>query len=112
VRKTLIYIFVYAFFKFTWSAWQFSATSILVGGTPPPSDSSEAKRYAEAMCRIVALAGESFNYGIRAYYFSMAALSWFIHPLIFIISSAWVTVVLYRREFHSRTLEALLVGIN
>jgi uncharacterized membrane protein len=69
-------------------------------------------RHAEAMCRVVALAGESFNYGIRAYYFSMAALSWFLHPLVFIVSSAWVTFVLYRREFHSRTLEALLAGVN
>jgi len=108
----LIYIFVYAFFKFTWSAWQFNATSILVGGTPPPSDSPEARRYAEAMSRLVALAGESFNHGIRAYYFSMAALSWFLHPWIFVFCSAWVTFVLYRREFHSHTLDALLVGVN
>ena len=107
----LIYIFVYAFFKFTWSAWQFSATSILVGGTPSP-DSPEVTRYAEGMCKVVALAGESFNYGIRAYYFSMAALSWFLHPAIFILCSAWVTFVLYRREFHSRTLDALLVGVS
>jgi len=108
----LIYIFVYAFFKFTWSAWQFNATSILVGGTPAPGDSPETARHAEAVSRLVALAGESFNYGIRAYYFSMAALSWFLHPWIFVVCSAWVTLVLYRREFHSPTLDALLVGVD
>ena len=74
----LIYIFVYAFFKFTWSAWQFNATGVLVGGMPAAGESAATlARSAEAVSRLAALAGVSVNYGIRAYYFSMAALSWF-----------------------------------
>lgn len=107
----LIYIFVYAFFKFTWSAWQFNAAGILIGGMPAAGEPAETvARSAEALSRLAALAGESVNHGIRAYYFSMAALSWFLHPWVFVVSSAWVAFVLYRREFHSHTLDVLLVG--
>jgi uncharacterized membrane protein len=41
----MLIFFVYAFFKFTWSAWQFNVTSILVGGMPFPGDSPEEGRY-------------------------------------------------------------------
>ena len=109
----LIYIFVYAFFKFTWCAWQFNATGILVGGMPDPHESPErAIQAAATVSGLAALAGKSFNDGVRAYYFSMAALSWFLHPGIFMASTAWVTYVLYRREFRSNTLEVLRAGLR
>jgi uncharacterized membrane protein len=109
----MIYIFVYAFFKFTWCAWQYNASSVVIGGMPDPHSHSEAiARYANTVSQLTVLAGQSFNHGMRAYYYSMAALSWFLHPLIFIACTTWVTIVLYRREFHSDTLDALLVGVE
>jgi uncharacterized membrane protein len=106
----LIYIFVYAFFKFTWSAWQYNALSIIVGAAPDPQAApSVCEPYVACAANIAALAGESFNHGIRAYYFSMAAVTWFLHPLALIIAATWVAYVLYRREFASPTLEALRV---
>ena len=33
----------------------------------------------------------------------MAATAWFLHPVLFMVSTAWVTAVLVRREFRSRT---------
>ena len=53
------------------------------------------------------LAVNNFNLGIRAYYFGLAALAWFVQPWMFIVASAWVVLVLWRREFKSRTLAAL-----
>ena len=107
----LIYIFVYAFFKFTWSAWQYNALSIVVGAAPGPSATPEAAAgYIEAATRVAGLAGESFNHGVRAYYFSMAAVAWFIHPLLFVAAVSCVTLVIYRREFASPTLAALLAA--
>ena len=35
----LIFVYVYAFFKFTWSAWQYNVLSILVGAMPGPATS-------------------------------------------------------------------------
>jgi uncharacterized membrane protein len=104
----LIYIFVYAFFKFTWSAWQYNALSIIVGAAPPPgSPAAAVAAHVEIAARVATLGGDSFNHGMRAYYFSMAVMSWFLHPLALIVAASWVTLVLYHREFHSKTLDAL-----
>jgi uncharacterized membrane protein len=53
------------------------------------------------------LAAESFNDGLRAYYMSFAALSWFVSPWVMLAASAGVIWVLYRREFRSEVLHAL-----
>ncbi len=105
----LILVYVYAFFKFTWSAWQYNVLSILVGAMPTPdSDAHIRTGYAEAAARVAALAGESYNNGIRAYYFSIPLMAWFIDPLLFLSATLAVTIVLYRREFYSSILIALM----
>ena len=40
----------------------------------------------------------------------MAALCWFVHPALFVAATAWVVLVLYRREFRSRTRDVLRAG--
>ena len=52
-------------------------------------------------------ANRNFNQGLRAYYFGVAALSWFLHPLLMIVATLAVVYVLHQREFRSRTLDAL-----
>jgi len=105
----LIAVFVYAFFKFTWSAWQYNVLSIIVGGTPRAADTDPdgLASYAENAAHIAGLAGDSYNRGIRAYYFAIALLAWFVGPLMFLGVTLVVTVVLYRREFSSPMLESL-----
>jgi len=49
----------------------------------------------------------NFNRGVRAYYFGLAALSWFMHPMLFAAVTIWVVAVVYRREFMSPTLTLL-----
>lgn len=104
-------IFIYAFFKFTWSVRQHNYTGILIGAAPAPNDTDISTEDRESYIkRAAALAGNAarhFNMGVRAYYFGMAALSWFVHPLLFMLGSVWVVYVLYRREFHSYALELI-----
>ncbi|MNJ73437.1 hypothetical protein D3C77_702280 [compost metagenome] len=38
----------------------------------------------------------------------MAMLSWFISPWLFMLMSAGVVLVLYRREFHSDVLDVMV----
>lgn len=105
-------IFVYAFFTFTWSLRQFGFCSVILGATPVQqlNDMSLAQQraYASNSGKVLDQAAHSYNYGLRAYYFSMAMLAWFVDPLLFIFATALVVVILYRREFHSRALAALL----
>lgn len=105
----LLLIFVYAFFKFSWSIRQFGFCSILVGATKKPV--AEAGTYAvhvERTAVILGFANRNFNHGLRAYYFGVATLSWFVHPVLMIAMTFGVLYVLYQREFHSVTLDALL----
>lgn len=104
----LILVFVYAFFKFTWSAWQYNVLSILVGAMPPLGDDSASRAsYIAAAGEVAALAGESYNNGVRAYYFSIPLMVWFVDPLFFVGATLIVTLVLYMREFSSPVMAAL-----
>ena len=63
--------------------------------------------FAGLVAKVMDLSAHSFNSGLRAYYFSMATVSWFYHPVFFVLSCLVVVIVLYRREFKSRTLSVL-----
>jgi uncharacterized membrane protein len=52
-------------------------------------------------------AAEHFNYGLRAYYFALAALAWLLNGWLFMGSTAWVVFVLYWREFRSQALASI-----
>ncbi len=110
----LIAIFVYSFFTFTWSMRQYNFCAIMIGGAPMPDDAQvsagQRERFARQAARLIDLAANQFNYGLRAYYFGLAVLGWFVHPLLLMISSVLVVLVLYRREFRSKTLRALRAG--
>lgn len=69
--------------------------------------SAERERYAFYAARVIDLAGLSYNHGLRAYYFALSVLAWFVSPYLFILASGFVVAVLYRREFKSRSLMAL-----
>jgi uncharacterized membrane protein len=106
-------IFVYAFFQFTWSARQYSFFSVLVGGAPTHlevagMDIERVQGIAETTAYVADRAGHAFNYGLRAWYFALAYSAWFVSPYAMIASALLVAAVLYRREFRSRTLLAMV----
>lgn len=107
----LLAIFVYAFFRFTWSMRQYTFGALLMGAAPEASqferDALPREEFANRAGRMVGMAAETFNDGLRAYYFAFAALSWFLSPLAFVLATAAVIYVLYQREFHSEVLAVL-----
>lgn len=105
----MLLIFVYAFFKFAWSLRQFNYAVVLIGAAPLHTEAAtdHAREFARATARVVSGGVLNFNRGIRAYYFALAALSWFLHPVLFALITVWVVAVIYRREFMSHTLELL-----
>ena len=107
----LVAIFVYAFFRFSWCMRQYTFVALVIGAMPPPSDFQSGKfdalEYAERAAAMVGAAAETFNDGLRAYYFSFAALAWFISPLAMVVGTLTVVAILYSREFHSEVLKVL-----
>ncbi len=105
----LVVIFVYAFFKFSWAIRQLNFCSVLVGAAPrqPKENAEQYAPYINRLARITSYASVNFNNGLRAYYFALAALTWFLHPWLMAAATAWVVHILYHREFSSKTLRAL-----
>jgi uncharacterized membrane protein len=104
----MIAIFVFAYFKFTWALRQYNFLSILIGGAPDREGSPDVlEKHAHKFAQLSTLAGDEFNRGIRAYYFGFAALAWFAGPGLFVATTLLILAVLWRRDFHSRTLAAL-----
>jgi len=107
----LIAIFVYAFFRFSWCMRLYTFVALVIGAMPPPEDFRsgrfDALQYADRAAAMVGAAAETFNDGLRAYYFSFAALAWFISPLAMVLGTLLVVAILYSREFHSEVLNIL-----
>ncbi|WP_078120027.1 DUF599 domain-containing protein [Thiosocius teredinicola] len=108
----LVIIFVYAFFKFTWSMRQVGFAAVLIGAAPNPNidniSDEEVRQTSERVARVVSKAANHFNFGIRSYYFALAVLGWLIAAWLFAAAAALVVIVLYRREFHSTVLSTLM----
>lgn len=105
----LAVIYVFAFFQFTWSLRQYGFGGVLIGAAPDgrKMTAEEQALYANRTAKVIDQAGHSFNYGLRSIYFSLATLSWFIDPNLFMAMSVLVLLVMKHREFHSKALKAL-----
>jgi len=109
----LMLIYAYAFFKFGWAYRLFNYTSILIGSAPLREDSTpeQAKNAADIAAEMNILASRHFNRGLRAFFFSIGFLGWFANAWIFLIATSFVTAVLYRRQFHSKSRLAAQSGV-
>lgn len=104
----LIAIMAYAFFKFAWTFRLQNYCSVVLGATPIETEAgAENTALAKRAGKVSALAARHFNRGLRAYFFALAALAWFIDPLLFMAANVYVIYVLHRREFRSKSLKAL-----
>jgi uncharacterized membrane protein len=115
----MICIFVYGFFTFSWALRQYGFCFILFGSSfntvkyykdNDQYSAQAATRDFKAMAKVLDRAAHSYNFGIRAYYFAMAALAWFINDWFFMAACAVVILVLYRREFKSNSLQAMVAA--
>jgi uncharacterized membrane protein len=105
----LCLIFIYAFFKLTWSLRQYNYICILVGAAPKPQEytkeqQQEHNEYARRAGLLSANAGRHFNMGLRAYYYGLAAVCWFINAGSFMLATTFFVLIIYRREFRSHAV--------
>ncbi|MBI3899203.1 MAG: DUF599 family protein [Gammaproteobacteria bacterium] len=102
----LIVIFVHAFFKFTWGLRQFNYCAVLVGAAPAMPSAGDDE-WVQRAAWVSTLASKDFNQGLRAYYFGLAVIAWFVSSWAFVVSTAIVVGVIYWREHHSEALRTL-----
>lgn len=108
----LIALFAYSFFKFGWSYRLFNYCTILFGAIPmldqAEKDPVAARIAAERTIRMNIIAASHFNMGLRAIFYSIGYLGWFVSPWLFMVSTLLVFIVLLRRQFFSNARKALL----
>ncbi|HTS52514.1 MAG TPA: DUF599 family protein [Burkholderiales bacterium] len=93
--------------------WFFAAAAVQhglrAGRGRAPGSAARGGRGAviDRAWRVSHYAAEHFNYGLRAYYFALAALAWLLNGWLFMGSTAWVVFVLYWRELRSAALASI-----
>jgi uncharacterized membrane protein len=103
-------ICVYGFFKFGWAYRLFNYCSILIGGVRHVQDAPFEERKAAALraAEMNIIAGRHFTAGMRAIFFALAYIGWFVGPWVLIGSTVFVVLVLTRRQFFSNARRILL----
>ena len=95
----MLTMFVLAFFAFTLSLRQFNHFCIMLGAIDHSSPISDEE--IDAITRMNALGAKNFNSGIRAYYFSVATVAWFVSEWLPIAACVVTILILAHREFFS-----------
>lgn len=106
----LMTIYAYAFFKFGWAYRLFNYASILIGAVPGRDRLADPETQAAIgrASAMTVLAGRQFNRGLRAFFMSIGYLGWFAGALPLVASTAFVLLVLVRRQFLSDSRAAVL----
>lgn len=100
--------FVYAFFVFTMGIRQFNYVCVLMGALSNFPESEERQRYVAQAAEVLGYGSENFNAGLRSYYFALASMGWFFHPLALAGFSIAVSLLLLIRQTSGRTRRTLL----
>jgi len=108
----LMLIFGYAFFKFGWSYRLFNYASILIGATPTAAHAAEPETIAAAERAAVftITAGRHFNHGLRAFFFSIGYLGWFVNGWTLIATTLVVALVQLHRQFFSDSAKIVIAA--
>lgn len=97
-----------ALLKFVWANRLFGYCSVLMAAVPNDPDHPLAYHRAAQAGEINITAAKSFNRGLRAIYYALAALGWLLGPWGLIAGTVLATGVLLRREFASTSRRVIL----
>ncbi|QQR41046.1 DUF599 domain-containing protein [Devosia rhizoryzae] len=95
----MLAMFALAFFAFTLSLRQFNHFCIMLGALDHDRETGEEE--IEAIAQMNALGAKNFNSGIRAYYFSVSTVAWFVSEWVGVATCLATVLVLAHREFFS-----------
>lgn len=108
--KLLVVVFFLAngFLKFAWANRLFGYCSVLMAAVPNDIDDPKAYPRATQAAEINITAARSFNRGLRSVYFALAAAAWLAGPAALTLAALVTVIVIWRREFASRSRKILM----
>lgn len=96
---SMLAIFVMSFFAFTLALRQFNHFCILLGAIDHSGHTTQDE--IDAIAQLNSLAAKNFNNGIRAYYFAVPPVFWFISEWLAVVAALVTVAFLVHREFFS-----------
>ncbi|WP_037312911.1 DUF599 domain-containing protein [Ruegeria halocynthiae] len=109
VKILIILLFLAnAFLKYVWAHRLFGYCAVLMAAVPNDPDEPGAYPRAAQAAEICVTAARSFNRGLRATYFALAAVTWMLGPEALVLGTLITLAMLYRREFASHSRAVLL----
>ena len=104
----VLFFLANALLKFVWANRLFGYCSVLMAAVPnDPADPRAYPRAAQA-AEINITAARSFNRGLRAIYFGLAALGWMLGPVALALATLAASAVMLRREFASTSRRVMM----
>ena len=97
-----------ALLKFIWANRLFGYCSVIMAAVPNDAAHPMALPRAAQAAEINITAARSFNRGLRAIYFALAALGWLLGPWALIGATVIASGILLRREFASASRRVIL----
>lgn len=104
----LVIFLTNGFLKFVWANRLFGYCSVLMAAVPNDPEDPVARSRASQAAEINVTAARSFNRGLRALYFALAAVAWLAGPHALIAATLITVFVIWRREFASQSRKILL----
>lgn len=109
LKLVLILLFLAnGFLKFVWSHRLFGYCSVLMAAVPNDPNFPTAYDRAAQAAEVCITAARSYNQGLRAIYFGLAASAWMLGPLVLLAATCVTVATLWRREFASKSRQILL----
>ncbi len=97
-----------SFFSFTYALRKMIYVIALVGALPHTSDNCPTLgNMIEATATVLSEAIKTFNFGIRGYYYAIAAVCLLASPSVSIAVTVAVTAILFYRQLSTRTSSAI-----
>ena len=105
----LVCVFIYGFYRFTWALLQYNYFLALLGSVPFKEQVTDemVEQMGNQISIVLNSAVISFHSGFRTYYYALAWIGWFFHPLFFIVATGFVTFVLVYRQIASPAAGAI-----
>ena len=70
-------------------------------------DPASRERAISKATRLNQIAGRNFNTGLRAIFFALAYLGWFLGPYALIVSTILVVAIIAKRQYYSAARDAV-----
>ena len=104
----LAFVLAMCFFSFTYALRKLVYVLALLGALPDKSENCPTHDdLVDATTMVLSEAIMTFNFGIRGYYYAVAALCLLVSPVLSIAVTAFVTGILFHRQLMTPTARAI-----